>query len=143
VIRVTLDVNVLVSGFTVSNGAPAQLIERWQAREFDVVLSEAMLNEAVDVWQRPYWAARYSPNQIQRTLLLLQARARVVIPADVHGVAEDEEDDLVLATAIAGNAAFLVTGDKFLQAIGQYQNVVILSPRQFLEILQRERDGQE
>ena len=53
----------------------------------------------------------------------------------MHGVAEDAEDDLVLATAIAGGAGYLVTGDKFLQTLGHYQNVAILSPQQFLTLL--------
>ncbi len=53
----------------------------------------------------------------------------------VQGVAADEGDDLVLATAIAGDAGFLITGDRYLQALGQYHNVVILSPRQFLQVL--------
>ena len=55
--------------------------------------------------------------------------------ATVQGVAEDEEDDLVLATAIAGDAGFLVTGDKYLQTLRRYQTVVILSPRDFREVL--------
>jgi predicted nucleic acid-binding protein len=51
-------------------------------------------------------------------------------------VAEDEEDDLVLATAVAGDAAYLVTGDRMLRSLGRYRNVTILSPREFLTVLQ-------
>ena len=73
---------------------------------------------------------------MQHALTLLRAEATLVVPAStVRGIGEDEEDDLVLATAIAGDAGFLVTGDKYLQALGRYQNVVILSPRQFLTSL--------
>ena len=41
----------------------------------------------------------------------------------------------MLATAIAGSAGFLVTGDKYLQGIGFYEDVRIISPRQFREVL--------
>jgi putative PIN family toxin of toxin-antitoxin system len=140
VIRVCLDVNVLVSGFPAGNGVPAELIERWLGREFDLILSEHILTEAAEAWHQPYWAARYTTGQVQRTLALLRERARVVVPAaTVHGVGEDEEDDLVLATAIAGDVSFLVTGDKYLQTLGRYLNVVILSPREFLTVLADEQ----
>lgn len=90
-------------------------------------------------WQKPYYQRRYRPERVQQTLTLLRSEATLVVPSSaVRGVAEDEEDDLVLATAIAGDAGFLITGDRFLQMLGQYQNVVILSPRQFLEVLEED-----
>lgn len=58
----------------------------------------------------------------------------------VRGGGEDLEDDLVLATAIAGEARFLVTGDKHLQRIDHYQGTIILSPRQFLDVLETTGD---
>jgi uncharacterized protein len=143
VIRACLDVNVLVSGFPASGGVPAELIERWLRREFELILSEHILAEAAEAWEQPYWAARYTADQVENTLALLRERAHVVLPATtVHGVGEDEEDDLVLATAIADDASFLVSGDRHLQRLGRYQNVLILSPRQFLEVLENEAGDQ-
>ena len=111
-IRTTCDVNVLVSGFPASRGTTAELVEHWLRREFTLVLSEHILTEAAKVWERPYWAARYSRAQVQAALELLNERATLVAPvATVHGIGEDEEDDLVLATAIAGSVDFLVTGE--------------------------------
>jgi uncharacterized protein len=139
VIRAGLDVNVLVSGFPASSGVPAELIERWLRREFELILSEHILTEAVEAWEQPYWAARYTADQVHNTLAFLRERARVVVPATtVHGVGEDEEDDLVLATAVTGDASFLVSGDRHLQRLGRYENTLILSPRQFLEVLENE-----
>lgn len=141
-IRATLDVNVLVSGFPASGGAPAELIARWLRRDFDLVLSEHILAGLVRAWNRPYWRARYRSGEAQRTIVLLRDRAVLVEPAGtVRGVGQDEEDDLVLATAVAGNADFLVTGDKPLQAVGSYQSVIIFSPRQFLTLLDRRTTG--
>ncbi len=70
---------------------------------------------------------------------LLRINATIVVPIlTVSGVGEDEEDDLVLATAVAGNADFLVTGDKHMQGLSRHQNVRILTPRQFLDVLESE-----
>jgi predicted nucleic acid-binding protein len=50
-------------------------------------------------------------------------------------VADDEEDDLVLGTAVAANADVLVTGDPGLLRIGEYRGVRIVTAREFLDIL--------
>lgn len=142
-IQVTLDVNVLVSGFPASSGTPAELIERWLGREFALILSEHILTEAAEAWEQPYWAARYTADQVQKALAVLRERATIVVPVTtVHGVGEDEEDDLVLATAISGNATYLVTGDKAMQALRGFQGATILSPRQFLELLKQDQSGE-
>jgi putative PIN family toxin of toxin-antitoxin system len=140
VIRVTLDVNVLVSGMPASRGVPAELISRWLRREFVLVISDHILTEAAEAWEQPYWARRYHLDQAAEAIALLRERAWLVTPADnVHGVGEDEEDDLVIATAIGGGAQFLVTGDKALQALLRIEDMAIVSPRQFLDLLDRER----
>lgn len=78
---------------------------------------------------------------MQQTLALLRAEASIVVPdATVRGVADDEEDDLVLATAVAGQVPHLVTGDRGLLNLGSYQSITIHSPRAFLELLFR-KDG--
>lgn len=42
-ISAVLDANVLVSGFVANRGGPAELIAAWFAGEFDLVLSEHIL----------------------------------------------------------------------------------------------------
>jgi predicted nucleic acid-binding protein len=70
-------------------------------------------------------------------LTLLRERATMVVPAsNVRGVAADDEDDLVLATAVAGCADVLVTGDKRLRALIRFQAIVICSPREFVTALE-------
>ena len=45
----------------------------------------------------------------------------------------DADDDWVLATAVAGQAEVILTGDNDLLKMRAFQGVVIPSPRQFLE----------
>ena len=44
-------------------------------------------------------------------------------------------DDLVLATAERGNAAYIVTGDRELRMLGRFLDIEIVSPRRFLDVL--------
>ncbi|HEX9670444.1 MAG TPA: putative toxin-antitoxin system toxin component, PIN family [Thermoanaerobaculia bacterium] len=47
----------------------------------------------------------------------------------------DPDDDWVLATAVAGEAEVIVTGDGDLLDLRSYRGIAILSPRAFLERL--------
>ncbi len=138
-IAVVLDANVLVSGFPARQGVPAELLDRWLAREYQLIVSEHVLGGAVQAWSKPWFRFRFPRPEVEHALYLLRSRATVVVPApDVHGVAPDVEDDLVLAAAVAGAADFLVTGDRLFRALGQYEAIAIRSPREFLTILEQE-----
>jgi putative PIN family toxin of toxin-antitoxin system len=136
VIAAVLDVNVIVSGFPSRRGAAAEVINRWLAREFRVVVSEHILNGVIRAWNNPWLRDRYARNEVERALYLLRTHAMVVTPASgIHGVAPDAEDDSILATAVAGRADYLVTGDRRFREVGQYKSFAIRSPREFVFIL--------
>ena len=50
-------------------------------------------------------------------------------------IGADPTDNRVLECAIAGNAAYIVTEDKHLLDIKEYQGIIMLSPASFLAFL--------
>ena len=112
------------------------MIDRWLTREFRVIVSEHIRNGVFRAWNIPWFRDRYARNEVERALDLLQSRAIAVTPASgIHGFAPDAEDDLVLATAVAGRADYLITGDRRFREVGQYGSIAIRSPREFVFIL--------
>ena len=135
-IAAVLDVNVIVSGFPARRGAPAEVIDRWLTSEFRVIMSEHILNGVIRAWDNPWFRDRYARNEADRALFLLRTRAVMISPASgIRGVASDAEDDLVLATAVAGEVDYLVTGDRRFREVGQYGSIAIMSPREFVFVL--------
>jgi predicted nucleic acid-binding protein len=59
----------------------------------------------------------------------------VTIGPIVPRAASHTHDDLILATAVAGSADYLVTGDREPRALGSYEGIAILTPREFLDVL--------
>ena len=56
----------------------------------------------------------------------------------LRAVPDDPKDDMVVATAVAAKADYLVTGDRrHLLPIGSYEGIQIVTPRQFLDLLHR------
>jgi uncharacterized protein len=133
VIRAVLDANALVSAFPASVGALAELIDRWRAGQFALVVSEPILAEVERAWTKPYWSARFAPARVALVMALLRERAEITpITVHVHGVATHPEDDVVLAAAVSAQAGYLVTGDKGLLGLRRHRSVLILAPRDFL-----------
>ena len=52
-------------------------------------------------------------------------------------VPDDPKDDMVVATAVAAKADYLVTGDEKLLRLGSFHGVRIVTPRAFLDVLAR------
>jgi uncharacterized protein len=144
VIEAVLDANVIVSGFPAHGGAPGEIIERWLAGEFHVIVSEHILASSERAWNSPWFRLRYPRQQADEALATLRARARIVVPAaGIHGFAPDWEDDLVLATAVAGSASYLVTGDRRFRMISSHDAIMIRTPREFVHILDQTMDSNE
>lgn len=58
------------------------------------------------------------------------------LTVEVAGIATHREDDLILATALSGDASFLVTQDRQLLKLGSYRGLQIVPPGRLLAILE-------
>ena len=50
-------------------------------------------------------------------------------------ISRDLDDDKFIETAVAGNCQYIVSGDKDLLDIGAYQDVKIVKPAAFLQLI--------
>jgi predicted nucleic acid-binding protein len=67
---------------------------------------------------------------------MTQATTIDVRDEEVESVVGDPEDDYVLATCRLGRADFLVTGDHGLLALGQHGATTVVTPRDFVRLVQ-------
>ena len=109
--RVVLDTNVLLSALISPHGAPDAIYRAWRAGRFELVTSLAQLDELRRASRYPKFQAVLQPhrvgamvNNLQRAVVLEQ------LPSDI--AADDPNDAFLLAMASAGNADYLVTGDR-------------------------------
>lgn len=136
-VRAALDANVLASGLAHAAGAPGQVVSAWWKGEFQLVTSEAIIEEVTRTLTKPYFVRMVSRSRHEAAMRGLRRQASRVTPAaDIEGIATHPEDDLVLATAVAGQADFLVTGDNQLLKLGMYHGVRIVDVHDFIGRLQ-------
>jgi uncharacterized protein len=87
----------------------------------------------------PYLSRFLTEEEREQAVILLETEAILTpLTAQVSGVATHPEDDLILATAVSAQVDYLVTGDRRLrERVPSYQGVRLVSPREFLEILEQ------
>jgi uncharacterized protein len=138
VIRAVVDTNTIVSGVLLSGGASARILDAAHSGQFTLIVSAAIIDEVIRTLNRDRVRRRYrlTAHNVLATRRFLDNDAEVVaLTISVQGVATHPEDDLILATAVSGQADYLVTWDTQLQKLGAYAGVTILSPPAFLEVL--------
>jgi putative PIN family toxin of toxin-antitoxin system len=134
-VRVFLDTNVLVSALT-ARGISADVF-RLILTEHELLTGEVNLVELRRVLRD---RMRVPAAQVDAAEQLL--REQIVIPRPDRPLAikvRDPDDAWVLASAVAGSADALVTGDKDLLTIRKAAPLPILDPRAFWELLRRTR----
>lgn len=126
---VVLDTNVIVAAM-VAKGLCHEVVVR-ALGSCTMVTSQVLLDELEHTLRGKFTLGSASIAFLEQ----LRLRVRIVEPPPLSvPVSRDPDDDLVLATAVAG-AALIVTGDQDLLVIGRYSGIEIVSPRDFLKRL--------
>ena len=130
--RALLDTNVLASAFA-TRGLCADVL-RVVLSDHELVVPEVVLIEFRRVLQRQFKVPRSLVSDVE-TLL----REHEVVPkpsSPGHIRLRDSSDEWVLASALAGRADIIVSGDQDLLVLGATGPVPVLSPRQFWDSVQ-------
>jgi uncharacterized protein len=143
-VRVVLDTNFWVSALVYSSESSMlhQILQRFLAGGFELVTSSALHDEFVELCIRHKVAKpvleKYS-RLMQHTSTEAPPYVRHVEPTDwVDAITADPDDNRLLECAVEGKADMIVSGDKHLINLAIYENIPILSPRDFIERMNRE-----
>lgn len=125
--KVVLDTSVLIAAF-LTRGTCAEVLEHC-VREHELVASPYIREE---VRRNLVSKFKVGARDADEAVRLLATRFTLLEPADLgRRVCRDAEDDPILGTAVAAHCELLVTGDKDLLDMGQYEGTQIVSPRGF------------
>ena len=129
--RIVLDTNVFISGIFFT-GPPYQILKAWRDGKVQLLVSLSILDEYQrigvelalqfrDVDLRPFWE-------------LLTIQAEIVLAPTLPQVIHDyPSDDKFLEAALTGNASYIISGDKHLLKLSEFQGIQILKPKDFVQ----------
>ena len=112
------------------------------ADDYRLILSAPIIQEILEVLQRPEITnkIRFVAGMDTRRVLDLLSEAELVeLPADIPQVSRDPKDDKFLATAVLGEADYVVSADRDLLDLGEYQGIKIVDVNAFLKILNEDK----
>ena len=109
-----VDTNIWVSAFIKPHGYPARLREYWRASRFDVVTCAELLTELAEVLTRPRLRTKYeySPEDVTAYLRWMAELANIVKATGELNLCRDPDDDVLIETAVLGNATHIVSRDE-------------------------------
>lgn len=132
-LKVVLDTNVLVSAF-VFKGACGRIMD-WCIEYADLYISEWILREVNRVLLEKIGLEISDAAQVT-TVLSNQSAFSIVNPtSELPTVCRDADDNNILQLSESVKADYIVTGDKDLLVLEKYKHAYILSPKQFLDLV--------
>jgi len=130
-LKVVMDTNVFVSGVFFS-GPPYQILNAWQSGDFELIVSQAILDEYKRVGEI---LAEDRPSiDLNPILTFVIEHAKVYKPVKLtEPVCEDPDDDKFFACALASGSRIIISGDKHLLKVSGYEGIEVLKPREFVD----------
>jgi putative PIN family toxin of toxin-antitoxin system len=129
--KIVLDTNVLISGVFFS-GPPYEILRAWRDGKVQILVSPSILDEYHRIGAE--LALQFQDVDLKPFLDLLTVQAEIVLAPPLPPVIRDDpSDDKFLEAAVAGEARYIVSGDKHLLKLSVFQGIEILKPRDFVQ----------
>jgi putative PIN family toxin of toxin-antitoxin system len=133
-VRVVVDTNVLASALIRRQGVTGQVLRYLRDGRFTLIYSVPLLIELVEVLSRPYIQEKYhiQSDDITALINLIRLRGELVSPKRKIDASRDPKDNHILEAIVEGNADVVVTGDKDLLDMKDFESIPIIRVAEFL-----------
>lgn len=129
--RIVLDTNVFISGISFT-GPPYQILKTWRDGRVQILVSPSILDEYERIGAE--LALQFGDIDLKAFLDLLTVQAEIVLaPTLPQVIRDDPSDDKFLEAAVEGNASYIISGNKHLLTLSEFQGIQILKPRDFIQ----------
>jgi hypothetical protein len=138
---VVLDTNVVISAVLSPEGNAAKIVRRWEAGQFDIARSPAIIQEIERAltYKRVRKHLKFSEGELDAFVGRFRSATVEIVPqVRLDIIDKDRDDNRILECASEARADYLVTGDSHLLELGEFQGILILPPAGFLAVLDLE-----
>lgn len=138
--RLVLDTNVVASAM-LWGGTPLSLLQAGREQRVGLFTSTALLAELTNILSRTKFDRKIVASKLTIDQLVDRYAdlTTLVRPIPVSGIAPDPDDDVVIGTALAAQAQWIVTGDKPLLSVTEHRGVRIVPVSEAVQSLTAKR----
>jgi putative PIN family toxin of toxin-antitoxin system len=134
--RVVIDTNLILSSLLVSKSLPSMIIDAWRSRRFSLITSREQIEELRRATSYPKIAERIEKPQAGKLINALRDVSIFFDDLPIIELSSDPYDNFLLAMAEAGQADYLVSGDKRGVLVHDpFGATRVVTTRKFCEIL--------
>ena len=141
-LKIVLDTNVFVSALINPRGKPAQILNYVFENKVRLFTSPSIIEELERVLSYPKLVKRHGleKQELKKFVSdLLSILSLVEGKKAIEVIAEDPADNNYLSCVVDAKADFIVSGDIHLLNLREYEGIQIITPAQFLEMLEKEK----
>lgn len=134
-LKVVLDTNIFISGL-LFNGKQRKILELWQARRFELIISDEILTELRAVLYRKKF--NFNKEQVDFITTEIKNNSIQINPDTRYKFsAYDADDNIIIDCAIAGKCDYIVSGDSDILRLKKIAGISLIDSKEFLQLIQR------
>ena len=130
--KVVLDTNLIISAL-IFGGKPQQVYNLVLEKQIIGITSSILLAELTEVLTKKFNFELIRVEQLEK---IIKKHFKMVNPKQTVKILQDIDDNRVLEAAMMGKCNYIVTGDKDLLTLKTFHQIKILTPDDFLRIIQ-------
>lgn len=128
--RVIVDTNLWISFLLTRDFST--LDKLFADQSITLLFSQELLDEFIEVARRPKFKKYFSLSDLQDLLQELSLQAEFIAVTSTVDACRDPKDNFLLSLAVDGKATHLITGDKDLLDIGNFEETKIITMATYL-----------
>ena len=137
--KFVFDTNIIISAMLRNNSIPQQAFYS-SFRIGEVLISNETLDEILEVSSRKKFAKVFNTDVKNRLISLLKSGCKLVTISQSINKCRDDKDNKFLELAVCGKADFIISGDDDLLILNPFQNISILKPKSFLDMVKTKQE---
>jgi len=130
-VKIVFDSNIYISAFAIPKGQAEKAILKVIEENFSLMISKDIISEILRILADKF---NRDKETLSRTAVYLLDVATIVKTNRKIKILRDDPDNRILECAAAGKADLIVTGDKEMLRLTEFEKIKIISLKDFLNL---------
>ena len=131
--KIVIDSNIFVSSFF-WGGNPKEVFDRVLNGLDELFITDEIIQEIISVMSSNKFTV--NNNEIDDYVKIIEKYSKKIVSENVPVlISRDQDDNKILECAFDGNVDYIITGDKDLLVLIEYESIKIMKPKEYLELI--------
>ena len=131
--KIVIDSNIFISSFF-WGGNPNEVFEKVINGFDELFITDEIIKEIISVMSDSKFTVNIA--DIEDYIKIIEKYSKNIESKNVSVfISRDQDDNKILQCAYDGNVDYIITGDKDLLVLKEYESIKIMNPKDYLELI--------